>query len=150
MLQRIQTVYLLAATALCFACLCLPIGLFSNADTAELQGTMYNLWVSLEPEHQHVFTPWALFALLVLDTLGLATSIFLYKFRPLQARLAMLCCILLIGWYVVYALIVFNYDAAFRPTPWAAFPAIAAIMGYLAFRGIIRDEALVRSLDRLR
>ena len=38
----------------------------------------------------------------------------------------------------------------FRPQVWASIPAINAILLYLAFRGILRDEMLVRSLDRLR
>jgi hypothetical protein len=38
----------------------------------------------------------------------------------------------------------------FRPKVWAAVPAINSILLYLAFRGILHDEMLVRSLDRLR
>ena len=37
-----------------------------------------------------------------------------------------------------------------RPHWTAAFPAAALILLYLAFRGILKDEMLVRSLDRLR
>jgi hypothetical protein len=60
----------------------------------------------------------------------------------------------LVGWYVVYAAFWFllgeKYHADFLPEPWAAFPAIACILSFLAFRAILKDEALVRSLDRLR
>lgn len=150
MLQRIQTLYLLAAAALCFACLCLPVGVLIDGETAETAATMFNLWVSMEPDHVHVFTPWALFALLVLITLGYGTAICLYRHRPVQGRLVMLCNLFVVGWYIVYALLIANFDYDFMPTLWAGFPAVACICGYLAFRGIIRDEALVRSLDRLR
>ena len=154
MLQRIQTVYLLLATVLCFACLCLPIGIFAAKDTAEPVAVLYNLWVSIMPNHEHVYAPWALFVMLVIITTGMSTGIMLYKHRPVQGRLTMLCCLLLIGWNIVYGVFIYSFcqslDASFMPTPWASFPAVSAILGYLAFRGIIHDEALVRSLDRLR
>ena len=64
--------------------------------------------------------------------------------------------IVLILYYLVA--VVFIYIAlrgdspciGFRPTVWAALPIVAVILGYLAFRAILRDELLVRSLDRLR
>ena len=170
MIQRIQTLYLLAAVALCIACLCLPIGTFISGD-GETAGTLYNLWVhqpaqiavgqpsatpvlASEASGTHLFAPWALFAVLLFTTGGLSLSIFLYRTRLVQSRLVMLCCILLVAWYAVYAAFVVmlneRFDSTFQFTPWAAFPAIAAICSYLAFRGIIKDEMLVRSLDRLR
>ncbi len=174
MIQRIQTLYLLAAALGCIACLCLPVGQLVNA-SGDTVATLYNLWVHVpyapgmdtlvqdgtaEPvlaevaEGQHLFTPWALFALLVLTATGLLFDIFLYRTRLVQSRLAMLCCILLLGWYGVYTAFVFllgeRFAADFSPTPWAALPAIACICSYLAFRAILKDEALVRSLDRLR
>ena len=158
MIQRIQTLYLLLAAAFCVACLCLPIGNFVDAAGEEC-GTLYNLWLHLpvlaaDAAGTHVFTPWALFALLVIVTSGLLFCIFLFKQRLVQSRLALLCCILLVGWYLLYAafayLIPQNTDASFHPTLWAAFPCIAAVFSYLAFRAILKDEMLVRSLDRLR
>ena len=175
MIQRIQTIYLLLAAVLCAACLCLPVGQFVTADGEPL-ATMYNLWIHVpyagpvgstiqtmteaapvlaqEAAGQHIFTPWALFALLVLVTTGFIFDIFLWRTRLVQSRLAMLCSILLVGWYAVYvafALILADrYDADFRPSLWAAFPAIACILSFMAFRAILKDEALVRSLDRLR
>ena len=176
MIQRIQTIYLLAAAVLCIVCLCLPIGRLVDGQ-GEVVGTVYNLWVHVpyheavgsptfnglstqEPvlaevaEGTHTFTPWALFALLVIVTSGLLFCIFLFKQRLVQSRLALLCCILLVGWYLLYAafayLIPQNTDASFHPTLWAAFPCIAAVFSYLAFRAILKDEMLVRSLDRLR
>ena len=178
MIQRIQTIYLALAAVLCVACLCLPIGQFINAD-GETTATLYNLWVHVpydgpvgstiqtatdgndgalvlaeEAAGQHFFTPWALFVLLVLVTTGLVFDIFLWRTRLVQSRLAMLCCILIVGWYAVYVTFAFvlkdGFGDDFSPTPWAAFPAVACILAYLAFRAILKDEALVRSLDRLR
>ncbi len=178
MIQRIQTVYLLLAVVFCTACLCLPIGSFTHPETGESMATLYNLWIHLpsqigdtlheapmattdatpvlaaDAEGHHLFTPWALFAVLLLATAGMAFAIFIYKFRLVQARLVMFCSILVMGWYAVYAAFAFilphDLGTDFRPTPWAAFPAIAMILAFLAFRAILKDEALVRSLDRLR
>ena len=172
MIQRVQTIYLAVATLLCVACLCLPIASFSDAQ-GELVGTLYNLWVHIpspigstittdasapvlaqEAAGTHVFKPWALFGLLVLIATGLIFDIFLFRQRLVQSRLALLCGILLIGWNIIYGVFLFTLqgqlEADFQLTPWAAFPAIAAILSYLAFRAILKDEMLVRSLDRLR
>jgi hypothetical protein len=173
MIQRIQTVYLALAAILCIACLCLPVARFTD-QAGEECATMYNLWIHVpapigatittmasdapvlaaEAEGDHVFTPWALFALLVLTTTAEILCIFFYRQRLAQSRLALLCSILLIGCYVLYCAfaIVIPGDTGthFLPTPWAAFPAIACILCYLAFRAILKDEMLVRSLDRLR
>ena len=173
MIQRIQTVYLALAALLCIACLCLPVGTFTDA-AGEPCAAMYNLWLHIpapigstlttlsdgapvlaaDAAGEHVFTPWALFALLVLTATGLILDIFLYRQRLVQSRLALLGSILMAGWYVLYAafayLIPRDTDAQFHLTPWAAFPALAGILAYLAFRAILKDEMLVRSLDRLR
>ncbi len=171
MIQRIQTLYLAAAVALCIACLCLPVGNFISAD-GDLVGTLYNLWLhqpsqlgdtlhvadapvlASEAAGTHSFAPWALFAILLLSASGLAFSIFIYRTRLVQSRLVMLCCLLIVGWYIVYGTFIYllgqDLDASFQLTPWAAFPFVACVLAYLAFRAILKDEALVRSLDRLR
>ena len=81
-------------------------------------------------------------------------DICLFKHRLVQSRLALFCALLLVAWYAVYGLFIWmlgaRYDASFQPTTWAAFPAISCIFSYLAFRLILKDEMLVRSLDRLR
>lgn len=178
MIQRIQTIYILIAVLALVACLCLPIGTFVASTTGEPMATLYNLWIHLPSQigdtlgntqltaqnsepvlaetaaGHHLFTPWALFAVLLLSATGLAFSIFIYKQRLVQSRLVMLCMILLIGWYAVYTAFAFilpkDLNLDFLPTPWAALPAIACICSYLAFRAILKDEMLVRSLDRLR
>ena len=178
MIQRIQTIYLLVAVAALTACLCLPVGQFVAPQTGEPMATLYNLWIHLPSQigdtlspattagtaaqpvlaadavGHHLFTPWALFAVLLIATAGMAFSIFIYKQRLVQSRLVMLCIILIMGWYAVYSAFAFilpkDLNLDFRPTPWAALPAVALICAYLAFRAILKDEMLVRSLDRLR
>lgn len=128
MLQRIQTVYLLICVVLTAVCMYFEC-------TAE----------------NH---PWALTTIMGLTGVLELMDIFLFRKRALQMRVCTFCIILLIGWYAM--LVVFAYIqgdglvGAYRPHVWAAIPAVNAILLYLAFRGILHDEMLVKSLDRLR
>jgi hypothetical protein len=108
------------------------------------------LYFEIVAEHH----PWALTTIMGITGVLEIMGIFLFRKRALQMRLCTFCIILLVGWYV--ALVAFAYIMGdglvgeYRPEVWAAIPAINAILLYLAFRGILHDEMLVRSLDRLR
>ena len=78
--------------------------------------------------------------------------IFMYKKRILQIRILVFTIILLLGlfgmfFYFTYAGFT-DAQVAFKIP--VAFPIIAIILDYLAIRAIGRDEALVRSMDRIR
>lgn len=128
MIQRIQTIYLLICVVLTTVCMYFEISAESH--------------------------PWALTAIMGITGVLEFLDIFLFRRRALQMRVCTFCIILLLGWYG--ALVGFAYILGdglvgeHRPEPWAAIPAINAILLYMAFRGIHRDEMLVRSLDRLR
>ncbi|MFV0268256.1 MAG: DUF4293 domain-containing protein [Draconibacterium sp.] len=78
--------------------------------------------------------------------------LFLYKKRIRQIRVLVFTIILLLGlsgmfFYFAYA----GFDgakAAFKPP--VVFPVVALVLDWLAIRAIGKDEALIRSLDRLR
>ncbi len=152
MIQRIQTLYLLAACILCVATLCMPVAHFFTADGAPV-GTLHNLWLAM-PDGTRSYSCWALFALMLLVATLSFTAIFLFRRRALQMRVANFSMILLVGWYIAYAAFVYLHMAAhgaeFRPHWSVSLPFAAIVFLYLAFRGIYRDEQLVRSLDRLR
>ena len=152
MIQRIQTIYLLVATILCIGCLCTPIAHFSVQDEGMVD--MYNLWLaSAEGGHMFYYCP-ILMGLLVVASAVMLLDVWLYKRRALQMRLVSFCMILLVCWYVAYGVIGYlltvELQASWRPHWTAALPAVSLILLYLAFRGILHDEMLVRSLDRLR
>jgi len=153
MLQRIQTLYLLAALAFCIGCLCSPIAHFLVTGTGE-PVHMYNLWLT-DAQGAHLFSycP-VLMALLLITSTALVFDIFLFARRTLQMRLATFCIILLAAWCIAYGILVYllagEMQATWRPHWTAALPPAALILVCLAFRGIHRDEMLVRSLDRLR
>lgn len=152
MLQRIQTIYLLAAFALCIGCLCTPIAHFMANEGME-KVDMYNLWLVSEGQHLFYFCP-IMMGILVITAAVVFFDIWLFKHRALQMRVATFCMILLVAWYIAYGVISYmlctEMPATWRPHWTAALPAAALILLYLAFRGILKDEKLVRSLDRLR
>ena len=159
MIQRIQTLYLLIACVLCVLCLCLPVGYYIN-DDGERVATIYNLMFRYSPQfvvegmRGYSYRGWALFALLLFVSTISFTNIFLFRRRAFQMRLCTLSIILLVGWYILYAaflwLVGSGIEAHFRPEWTAALPFCSIVLLYLAFRGVMKDEMLVRSLDRLR
>ena len=156
MIQRIQSLYLLLATVLTVVCMSNSIGHFVSKD-GEVLGTLYNLFYTdlRDANTSTFFTPWALFVILLVVATLIFLNIFLFKHRALQMRICSFCMILLVGWYAAYAAFAWFLSGvieadSFRVGVWASLPCVSIILLYLAFRGILKDEKLVRSLDRLR
>jgi len=155
MIQRIQTVYMFLAVVFTVLCLCMQIGTFSAADVSLLRE--YNLWLT-DPLGMHHFTPWPLFAVLVLSASVGTCNIFLYTNRKMQARICSFNMLLILGWYILYAvfsqtlssIIPDTVSFSFSPSVAASFPCIASILYIMARRAIISDEKLVRAADRIR
>jgi hypothetical protein len=150
MIQRIQTVYLFLITVLAVVALCLPVGRFLQDGllTAEL----YNLYIA-PVKGEAVYAPWALFALLLVVAVSSFACIFLFKKRMLQVRMIIFNALLLIGYYIAYGVFAFILAKEWGTFAlgWSAcLPAVALILDYLAFRAVMKDEMIVRSLDRLR
>lgn len=85
-----------------------------------------------------------------LDALQLLTAavclgaIFLYAKRMLQAKICLVALLLVFAWYIGLAVLqgfVNTFDCI---------PMIEAILIFLARKGIIHDEKLVRAADRIR
>ena len=93
--------------------------------------------------------------LLAVTTLLLLVIIFIYKKRMVQIRLCVSAIVLLlgsaalIGLYCYRACDLLNYDIITVGFA-SLMPIVAIIPVVLAIRGIARDEALIRSLDRIR
>lgn len=152
MIQRIQTLYMLAAFILCVLCLSLPIGAFvpeGLGDSCE----MYNLWIRMGNGNCD-FSVWGLFVILLLSCPLVIAAIFLYKNRRLQARVCVFSILMLVGWYIVYGIFAFNLkdslNAGFIIRLPAVFPFIALVFLVLARKAILADEALVKAADRIR
>ncbi|MFW5657641.1 MAG: DUF4293 domain-containing protein [Bacteroidota bacterium] len=153
MIQRIQSVYLFSALVLVLLMFFYPIANIlgkahefyafgiknvMNVDTGEI--VLQNIPLVI------------LFAVIAVLIFG---SIFLYKKRVLQMRVVIYAMLLLVGslgltyYYLTQTMKQLdapNYSFELAVT----FPLVAIILLYLAFRGIRRDELLVRSINRIR
>lgn len=150
MIQRIQSVYLFLITVLAVIALCMPMGRFLQEGT--LTAELYNLYL-MPVKGEAVYAPWALFALLLLVALSSFGCIFLFKKRMLQVRITIFNALLLVGYYIAYGVFAYILGKTWGgfALEWTAgLPAIALILDYLAFRAVMKDEMIVRSLDRLR
>jgi hypothetical protein len=155
MIQRIQTVYLLIVAGLFIALLFLPIGFLQSGEqfySFDVSG----LNTATQPS-ELVYPTWSLMAIAAIIILLSFVIIFLYKRRILQIRICVFNTLLMIGFCVLTGIYAWQFTQSpdlpgaklnihFR----AAFPIIAVILNYLAIRNIGADEALVRSLERLR
>lgn len=153
MIQRKQTLFLLVAVILTIVCLCLPLGSFTAANAISTESSaMYNLWIS-GIDGSRDFTVWPLFAILLITCTIALTAMFSFRNRITQSRFCMFNILLLLGWYVVFAVFAFSTNGEagdFKASPTTVLPAISIILHFIARRAILADEALVRSADRIR
>ena len=151
MIQRIQTVYLMVATLVMVVALIFPIATL-NADGNELIIKAFGFsaeGVALP----HL--PLYMGILLAIATALPFVIIFLYKRRMVQFRLCGVELALLVGALIFEAVYCYNalnaVGAVELSLGFAAFmPLVAIPFVALAMKGILRDELLVRSLDRIR
>ncbi len=153
MIQRIQSIYLLIAFAF-------GLSMFFSHQIEFMADTMYTLSFkginALQASETSKSIPTiALSILLVLSPLVTFITIFLFKKRFLQIRLCAANIALLIG---TTGLIYYFGSMGLKELPaqsltysvTTVFPIAGAILNYLALRAILKDEALIRSMDRIR
>ena len=155
MIQRIQTIYLLLTTILA--------GLFLTGDIFKLiSGVTSKLIMNFrgifEITAENDFTlsgkVFPVFLVSVLLPLISFISIFLYKNRNIQLKVTLILIILevLLTVLITYYTIRFiqRFEASLVPGFRMFIPLILVVFSIMAYRGIKRDENLVRSYDRLR
>ncbi len=170
MIQRRQTVYLFLTAALLVITYFVPLGTFiGEKDSLVLY--IYKI-ESLVPGLGMPFEPYFILPLFALLSLIIAVSliaIFVYKNRRVQLLLVRFMLLLLLSYIGIYffyyldvleaksgGLAYYEYGLAIPstsiiiPTIIFILPVIAAALLFMASHGIIRDEKLIRSADRLR
>ena len=150
MIQRIQTLYLLAVVALGITLCFMPVvQLVTPEQAAELQ-----IWELGALGGAPLQGLWGLLVTTALIPLLALVDIFLYKKRLLQARLNIFLALLCLGYYGVLAIYVWlakmSLGVDWHLIPWAAIPLICFVLTLMATRAILKDEALVRAADRIR
>jgi len=148
MIQRKQTVFLLVAFVLTLMGMSMQVGSLVG-ETGAVFARVYSLWIT-DGQGQHSFVSAPLFVALMLSALLSLVTIFLYTKRKLQATLCLLLMLLYVVWYVVLAVLPQQTGGQLHVEWPAVLPAISIILAFMARKGILADEKLVRSLDRIR
>ncbi len=147
MIQRIQTVYILLAGVLTATLYKLKL-----ADLSVNNELMEFFAKGIFKGEDIVYNGLPLMVLIGIITVLHFAGLFLYKKRILQIRILVFSIILLLGLFGLF--FYFTYmgfegaKVAFKIP--VAFPLIAVILDWLAIRAIGKDEALIRSLNRIR
>jgi hypothetical protein len=156
MIQRIQTAYLLIVAGLFISLLFLPLAVIQSGDALYSFNVTGLNTITTQPV-ELVYPTWSLMALATIIALASFFIIFMYKKRILQIRLCVFNTIIIIGFCALFGFYLWQFgkspelpDMKTNMKIWAAFPLISIILNYLAIRNIGADEALVRSLNRLR
>ena len=155
MIQRIQTLYLLLAAVLMSLTLFLPLATIWQGGNE----IIIKAWFADGTVGFKAPLPLYLGIILSVATALPFVTIFLYKKRMTQIRLCVSEIVLLLGSAAFIALYCYrmcdvlaelmqelNFMLGFA----ALMPVVAIIPMVLAIRGIAKDEALVRSFDRIR
>ncbi len=161
MIQRIQTVYLFIVCVLSLVSLFASVGSYvvNGEEVAEFGNFTFNTFGAFA-EYSSA-GPWALGIILIVVAFLSIVTIMLYHKRMRQLRLTILTSILLVGYMMTYAFFAYVYneklllfnpdqDVQFTFPLIACMPAVSLILNILAICGIRKDEAIVRSLDRIR
>lgn len=156
MIQRKQTLFLLVALALTASLLFIALGQFAGANGI-FELTFYKLMDvtdSAKPVQVEGLYFFPLAALIILTSVFNLLCIFFYKNRPIQMKVCGINVGIQVGLgllilYVQYSVAGYlEYDWSFHYS--MLLPILAGVMDYLAYRSISDDEALIRSLNRLR
>lgn len=138
MLQRIQSIWLLFAAAFDAVTFRFP---FYIGDWS--RDTIYQL-VDLDARTTIWFT-----ILTILSAALAVVTIFLYRNRKLQLRLTYLGIFITAILLTLYCIEITHFNTG-TIALWAIFYFAILVCYILAARGILKDEKLIRSMDRLR
>ncbi|MEI7500411.1 MAG: DUF4293 domain-containing protein [Bacteroidota bacterium] len=158
MLQRIQTLYLVVVTIACILLFFFPLADYYNEIEGNYKFFIYGIR-SMDPEPKVLFNNLFTVPLIFLAVASLIFSlatIFLYKNRPLQIRI---CAFNVLSNIVLIMVIFFFYATKIKTMTGIepeynysgmVMPLVSLVFLILAHRAIRKDEALVKSADRLR
>jgi hypothetical protein len=152
MIQRIQTLFLFGAVVSLLIMILFPVG-----EVVSDEGISYSLRThGIYDDSGELFIPALPVVILAgITALLLLVNIFLFRNRKLQIRLCVYGIVLnfgLLGLIYYYGVLlgreVDKGELTLLLT--VLMPVISIIFTYLAFRGIRKDEILIRSIDKLR
>ena len=153
MIQRIQTVFLLLALGIMIIVFVMPYGIVTDENNSEIEISVTGAEYIKDGE----LTDFSVLPLTIIISIICTISfitIILFKRRMLQIRLSFVNLVLQAGsvgmmyYYIYNADKIFGQD--FSVNIILILPVAALILTFIAIRQIAKDEALVKSLDRIR
>ena len=152
MIQRIQSLYLLAVAALMTTAIFTPLASFL-AGVEEFELYAFEL-----KSAEQSFSTMYMGIVVALSAIIPLITIFMYKKRLLQIRLCAVEIVMLLGSIAFMAIYYYLSNRMFSGMEFSAqsfriaivFPLVSLVLVYLSARAIFKDEMLVRSLDRIR
>ena len=172
MLQRTQSLWLLFVVVCGILTCCFPVITLDNMESGLSVGSICQYQIDISGLEQTYangeeldtyipvkgMTNYGLMIISIVIPLIAFVTIFLFKHRILQARLCVINVILMLGYYAIviwYTWLALNMPDIVHATSWRVevplcLPLVSIVLTLMALRGILKDEALVRSMDGLR
>lgn len=151
MIQRKQTLFLLAVVILSIVGAILPIG---NIEPLGMGvGDKVYSWYVLKEEGTRSFLTSPLAVVYILNAVMALANIFMYNNRKFQMKLCVYGGIFMLLWYAVLGYLCFTSFSSvgtYHPAISVCIPFICIILYVMAYKGVSADEKLVRSMDRIR
>lgn len=153
MIQRIQTLFLLAAAIIQTVFLFVPLSNFFLESNNTI--LLYSYGYLDRDDSTVIFNTIPLLILCLIILLLTLVDIFLYKKRILQIRFCIYNILLNIGLVGLIAFYITNFMKnnpviAHNYSVALAIPVASIILLFLSFRGIRKDELLIKAYERLR
>ena len=154
MIQRIQSLFLLLSGILIGLILIFPFAEVVGKTTEIYQLDIKGLHQIGMHKMEILRINWPLVLVSAITIIVILVTIFKYSNRKLQVRLSILNMFLSIG--IFMALYVYVLSAAevvngsYSLNILSAFPLFSTVLNFLAIRRIMKDEALVKSVNRIR
>jgi hypothetical protein len=147
MIQRIQTLYLLGSTILVSLLFALPFAEIAK-DGAVFLFNFKGILLDGEVKQNGIAISILIVVLLIMHVYAILS----YKKRLFQISVVKYSMLVLVGMLGVFAFFTaYSYNGAQITYKISiVFPLIVLIFDYLAIRAIGKDEALIRSIDRIR
>jgi len=154
MLQRIQTLYLLIGIIISVIANFYDVGGLFNNEPRAFDFNYLGLYEITSGSKVFMVAAEMYTIIATLIPLLSLISIFLFRKRMLQIRILIVNAVLMLGYYGVLYIYLWQYGKVLKADLHLDFPASAqlvnVILTILAIMAILKDEALVRSLNRLR
>jgi len=152
MIQRIQSLFLFAAFVCSVVSLFVPFVYFESSTNEVLLYAFHYTDIDGKPI-DGVGSTLPLGLIVSFSALASLATVFLFKNRKLQLRISLYNILLnvgAIGLIYFYSSYAASANVAYALKMGSVLPIVAAIFVLLAFRTIRQDDALVKSLDRIR